>query len=103
MAKFTDIVAKAEKRTKGNVPDYTLELPEGTYTIPYPDALQFLEFSELEDDQTLKQLQVIFRKEPAAWNALIRELSGKDASVLQALVEDMFEYWRASDKAKPGK
>lgn len=103
MAKFNDILAKAEKRSRSSYPDYVLELPDGTYNIPYPDALQFLEFSELEDDQMLKQLQVIFRKAPSAWNSLVRNLDGKDASVLQALVEDMFDFWRSSDKGTPGK
>lgn len=103
MAKFNDILKKAEKRTRTSYPDYTLELPDATYQIPYPDALQFLEFSELEDDQMLKQLQVIFRKSPSAWNDLVRNLDGKDAAVIQALIEDMFDFWNSSDKGTPGK
>lgn len=102
MAKFSDILAKAEKRAVKQPKPYVLELEEGTFEIEYPDALQYLEFSELEDDQMLKQLQVIFRKSPRAWNALVRELSGQPASTLQVLVEDMFSFWDAADKT-PGK
>lgn len=102
MAKFSDIVSKAEKRVKGKKPNYVLELSEGKFEVPFPDALQHLEFSELEDGQMLKQLQVIFRKSPTAWNALVRELEGQDATVLQALAEDMFDFWGQSDMT-PGK
>lgn len=101
MAKFSDILKKAEKRTR-KYPDYVLEIGDESYNIPYPDALQMLEFSELDDDQMLKQLQVIFQKNPSAWNALVFELRDEDASVLNALVEDIFNFWRMNDKT-PGK
>lgn len=102
MAKFKDMLKKAEKRGKA-APDYRLELSEDEiYHIPYPDALQMLEFSELEDSQTLSQLRVLFAKNHIAWNALVRHLDGEDASVLQVLTEDMFEHWNKHG-VNPGK
>lgn len=101
MAKFADFVKKAEKRTK-KYPDYELELEGEVYKVPYPDALQVLEFSELDDDAMLAQLKVIFRKVPEAWNALVRELEGTDAAVLQVVLEDMFSFWRQAE-VTPGK
>lgn len=92
MAKFEDFVKKAEGRYKETSP-YKMELEDTVYEIASPDAVQMLELSELDDHQMLAQLKVIFRKNPAAWGALVRELEGQDASVLQVIVEDMFSHW----------
>lgn len=101
MAKFEDFVKKAEKRGT-RPPNYKIELEDKIYEISYPDALQTLEFSKLEDNQMLDQLKVIFRKNTTAWNALVRELEGKDARILEVIVEDMFDFWNEADKT-PGK
>lgn len=101
MAVFEDLLKKAEKRTR-NVPDYELELEGEKYSIQYPDALQMLEFSKLGEEEMLSQLRIIFSKNPSAWNALIRELDGQDAAVLQVVVEDMFNHWNKYG-ANPGK
>lgn len=92
MAVFEDLVKKAEKRAK-SVPDYKIELEGEVYSIPYPDALQMLEFSNLDDGQILAQLRIIFSNHATAWNALVRSLEGEDAAVLQVVVEDMFDHW----------
>lgn len=101
MAKFNDFLKKAEKRTR-QIPDYEIELEGEIYKIPYPDSLQMLEFSDLDDDAMLQQLKVIFRKVPDAWNALVRELEGTDPAVLQVIVEDIFRFWRQGNLT-PGK
>ena len=92
MAVFEDLVKKAEKRAK-SVPDYKIELEGEVYSIPYPDALQMLEFSNLDDGQILAQLRIIFSNHATAWNALVCSLEGEDAAVLQVVVEDMFDHW----------
>lgn len=95
---FSDVVKKAEGRTQ-KFPPFEMELEGEVYKIPYPDALQTLEFSELREEQTLAQLRVLFSYSPEAWNALVRELRGKDSAVLQVIVESMFAFWRQHDKS----
>lgn len=103
MSKFADFVKKAEKRERGNKAPYKIELEGTVYEIPFPDAVQYLEFSETEDSQILSQLKILFRKAPEAWGALIRELEGEDVSVLYVVIEEMGKFWRLDEQVNPGK
>ena len=103
MAKFTDLVTKARARQDKERPDYVLEIGDEKYTIPYPDAQSYLEFSTLDDNETLEQLKVIFRSQPVAFNALMRALKGEPVEVIDALLSDMFTVWQDDSFAQPGK
>lgn len=98
--KFEDILKKAEKRTV-KYPDFEFEVDGEIYAVPYPDAIQTLEFSALREEDMLAQLKVLFANSPNALSALGRSLKGKDSAVLQVVVEEMFSFWREFERS-PG-
>lgn len=103
MAKFEDLVSKAGSKNKVTRPDYVLEIDGDTYRIAYPDAQAYLSMSTLDEKETLEQLKIIFRKQPIAFNALMRALDGEDVEVIDLLLSDMFNVWNDDSIKQPGK
>lgn len=105
MAKFEDFVTKARARASknGSREPYTFEVEGETFEINFPDAQAYLELSTLDEDETLAQLKVIFRSNPAAFNALMRALKGEPAEVIDVILTDMFSVWNDDSVSQPGK
>lgn len=106
MAKFEDMLAKAQARAKSskkNKEPFVIEIEGETYSIDYPDAQAYLEMSTLDESEVLQQMKVVFRNNPRAFNALMRSLAGQPAEVIEVVLDEMFAFWNDDSMAQPGK
>ncbi|ATS93123.1 tail assembly chaperone [Gordonia phage Patio] len=96
---FESLVERAKKRTKGRNRDPFVITIEGDdpIEVPYPDAIKSMNYERAETvyDQLRALLGVDFTR-------ILDMVRGKDISVLQLLITEMWDFWDDDSHEVPG-
>lgn len=96
---FNTLLQRAERRTQGrNRQPYVLKVEgDEDIVIKYPDALKQMEYERA--DTVYGQLQILTGPE---FPRLLDLFRGKDISVVQLLITELWEQWNDDSAAVPG-